>query len=397
MKGRLNILKMSSTPEAKENFIPLAKPWFGPDTIQAIERVLDSGWVIMGREVEVMESSIARLHEAEFASAVSSATAGLHLAIIALGADLVKGAPCYIPSFAWPSAANMAVRSGFRPVFTDVELNTANMSPRLLQKTIEKEEEDNPEYKGNGLLVIIHEFGNPAPMDELMAIANKHHLKVVEDAACALGTSYKGKPVGTFGECGVFSFHPRKSITTGEGGCIITNNPDLKYSFDHLRNHGQAISEKGGKSFVSAGFNYRMTDIQATIGNGQLKAFSKILKKRYELVAQYLSNLNGVYGLVLPENQQGHSWQTFMIILEEKVSREQICKSMRLKNIGCGPASVASHSLDFFKQHFGYHNSDLPNSLTLHNKGLALPLYHDLTLNDVDYVSHSLKEVLTAG
>ena len=385
---------MTSKPESDQPAIPMAKPWFNPGTLEAVENVLKSGWGIMGKEAQTLETTIARRHGAHHGCSVSSATAGLHLAMLSLSAAEGHGAPCYIPSFAWPSAANMAVRSGYKPVFTDVDLKSANISPGHLLEAIKKEEKNGSCGKGDGLLVIIHEFGKPAPLDELIEIAKRHRLRVIEDAACALGTTYKGKPVGTYGECGIFSFHPRKSITTGEGGCVITNSSDIKFSIEHLRNHGQAIESNGSKTFVSAGFNYRITDIQAAIGNSQLKEFPTILQRRKELVERYITNLAGTAGIDLPPADAGHSWQTFMVVLDNSINRDKVILLMGNHKIGCGPASVAGHCLDFFKQNFGFKDDDLPNSFKLHHQGLALPLFHDLKLDQIDYICDCLKKFI---
>jgi dTDP-4-amino-4,6-dideoxygalactose transaminase len=203
--------------------IPLAKPSFDERELEAVRRVLSSGWVVQGPEVEAFESAIAEMHNARQCIAVSSGTAALHVCYLTLG--IGPGDLVFIPSFAWPSAANMAMAVGARPVFVDVLPDTYNIDPADLRKRIQ----ECIEYKWGTprAIVPVHEFGLAADIDAVLQIAEEYGMELIEDAACALGASYKGKPVGTFGKMGIFSFHPRKAITTGEGGAIVTNDDSL--------------------------------------------------------------------------------------------------------------------------------------------------------------------------
>lgn len=262
--------------------IPLAKPCFDEAEVAAVRRVLASGWVVQGPEVEAFEALIAQMHEARHCVAVSSGTAALHVCYLAH--DIGPGDAVFIPSFAWPSAANMATATGAQPVFVDVLPGTYNKDPEDLRRRIgECLEQGQAQPRA---VVPVHEFGRPARMDLILPIADEFDLLVIEDAACALGATFQQRPVGTLGSVGIFSFHPRKAITTGEGGAIVTNNDDLAERCRMFRNQGQTVID-GRRDFEVASFNYRMTEIQAAIGSVQMDRFPDILAKRQELARAY--------------------------------------------------------------------------------------------------------------
>lgn len=360
-------------------WIPLAKPSFDEREVEAVRRVLASGWVIQGPEVEAFEHAVAKMHQARHCIAVSSGTAALHICYLSLG--IGPGDAVFIPSFAWPSAGNMAVVVGARPVFVDVLSDTYNIDPDDLRLRIRQCMEH--KWGTPRALVPVHEFGLAADMDAVLAVAKEYNLDVIEDAACALGATYKGKPVGTFGQMAIFSFHPRKAVTTGEGGAIVTNDDDLAEKCQIWRNHGQ-VFQNGGRDFQVAGFNYRMTEIQAAIGQVQLEKFPEILKRRREIASQYVRELTGCTGMTLPaDDPEEHTWQTFMVVLDEQLKREKVIDKLAEKGIGTGPGSVAGHCVKVYREKFGYKSSDLPISNRLDSHGLALPLYADMTQEDI--------------
>lgn len=371
------------------NRIPLAKPDFDDREVQAVRRVLESGWVVQGPEVEAFEASIAELHQARHCIAVSSGTAALHVCYLALG--IGPGDAVFVPSFAWPSAANMAVAVGARPVFVDVLPRTYNIDPADLRVRIEQCLEHN--WGRPRAVVPVHEFGLAADMSAVIRIAAEHQLEIIEDAACALGATYHGRPVGTFGNLGIFSFHPRKAITTGEGGAIVTNDDGLAGLCRSWRNHGQQFTD-GQRHFLVAGFNYRMTEIQAAIGRVQFDKFSAILQKRRELVGVYLRELIDCPNITLPSQHPEHTWQTFMLVLGENTDTETVMGLLAVNGIGAGPGSVAGHCAHFFGHRFGYDSSTLPSSTRLYSRGLALPLYSLLTESDMEHICRELRGLL---
>jgi dTDP-4-amino-4,6-dideoxygalactose transaminase len=360
--------------------IPLSRPYFDAQELEAVRRVLDSGWVVQGPEVEAFEAEIARLHQARYCVAVSSGTAALHVCYLAMGIGF--GDSVFIPSFAWPSAANAAKLMGARPVFVDVLEDSYNIDPNDLQRSIERcLDERGPTPRA---VVPVHEFGLAADMDRILTIASKYSLLVIEDAACALGAKYKAKSVGLFGQLGILSFHPRKSITTAEGGAIITNDQELAERCRCWRNHGQRIS-KGQREFALPGLNYRLTEIQAAIGRVQLGKFATILEKRRALVLEYFNRLKHHSGFRLPADNPEHTWQTLMLLLDNDVDRATLIQHLAQDGIETGPGSVAAHLGAQFACDYS-----LPMSEKLHRRGLALPLHAGLNVSQISSIVNSL-------
>lgn len=369
--------------------IPLARPWFGEEEVAAVRRVLDSGWVVQGPEVAAFEKAVGTLHQMPHAVAVSSATAGLHLMFLALG--LGPGDVILIPSFAWPSAANMAARAGAIPFFVDVDPLTANLTGETLRRGLQKVRE-----RGLGkprAVVVVHEFGLPAPMTKILEVARAENLIVLEDAACALGAVHQGKPLGHFGRMTVFSFHPRKSVSTGEGGVVVTDEPALADAMRALRNHGQEMLE-GRREFTNAGFNYRLTELQAAVGLAQLQRLPRILEAKKKLAARYLAELHGWRGLSLPSDSSEHTWQTFMITLDSPTERERVQAICKADGVEAGPGSVAGHCGAVWGSQFLEPIDLCPASTRLATCGLALPLHPRMTEDDVYRVVSALRKAL---
>jgi len=360
--------------------IPLSKPYFDEREAEAVRRVLAGGWVVQGPQVEAFEGEIAKLHKARHCIAASSGTAALHICYLALG--IGPGDALFIPSFAWPSAAHMAVQVGARPVFVDVLPNTYNLDAQDLERRIEDCLRN--AWGRPRAVVPVHEFGLAADLDKIRPIAARHSLLVIEDAACALGAAYHGKPVGTFGSLGVFSFHPRKSVTTGEGGAIVTNDSELAERCRAWRNHGQRISA-GRREFVVPGLNYRLTEIQAAIGRVQLAKLPEVLAARRALAQRYIAELSHHPGISVPRDKPQHTWQTFMVVLGLATNRQNVIAAMSLDGFETGPGSVAGHLGNYF-----HGSPDLTISAHLHNHGLALPLYAGMNPNLVGQISAAL-------
>jgi dTDP-4-amino-4,6-dideoxygalactose transaminase len=221
-------------------------------------------------------------------------------------------------------------------------------------------------------------------MAAILAIARKHELLAIEDAACALGASYRGRPVGTLGTAGTFSFHPRKSITTGEGGAIVTNDAALAKRCREWRNHGQS-SAAGKREFVRPGLNYRMTEFQAAIGLAQLKKLPTILERRRQIAQVYLRELGDSEPIRLPSDHPDHTWQTFMVVLPGESNRTETIEMLAAKGVTAGPGSVAGHLGAQAPS-----NRDLPVSAELHHQGLALPLFADLDSSSLPLIAKTL-------
>lgn len=369
--------------------IPLARPWFGDEENAAVCRVLESGWVVQGPEVAAFEKAVGALHQLPHAVAVSSATAGLHLMFLALG--IGPGDVVLIPSFAWPSAANMAARVGAIPFFVDVDPLTANMTADTLKRGLGLARKSG--FGKPRAVVVVHEFGLPAPIEDILAVAQAEGLIVLEDAACALGASHSGQPLGHFGRATVFSFHPRKSISTGEGGVVVTNEAVIADAIRSLRNHGQEMRD-GQRDFTSAGFNYRLTELQAAVGLAQLQRLPGILEIRKRLVVRYLNALDGLSGLSLPANHLEHTWQTFMVTLDSPARRDHVREACKASGIETGPGSVAGHQGAVWGRRFLEPEDQCPVSTHLARCGLALPLHPRLTDEDLDRVVAAVRKAL---
>jgi dTDP-4-amino-4,6-dideoxygalactose transaminase len=352
--------------------------------------VLDSGWVVQGPEVAAFEKAVGVIHQLPHAVAVSSATAGLHLMYLALG--IGPGDVVLIPSFAWPSAANMAARVGATPFFVDVAARTANLTAQTLERGLQQ-------VRARGLgnpraVVVVHEFGLPAPMAEILEVARAEDLIVLEDAACALGAIHDGQPLGHFGRMTVFSFHPRKSVSTGEGGVVVTNEPALADAVRASRNHGQETLA-GRREFTSAGFNYRLTELQAAVGLAQLKRLPGILGAKKKLAALYFEQLEDLRQIRLPANDPEHTWQTFMITLASEAERVRVQEFCKTNGIETGPGSVAGHRAAFWGNQFLEPEDLCSVSTRLATCGLALPLHPRLTEAEVARVTTALRTALS--
>ena len=364
--------------------ISLAKPFFDEKEKEAVCRVLDSGWIMQGKQVADFETNIAEYSGSKHCIAVSSGTAALHICFMALG--IRPGDGIIIPSFAWAAAANIAHLLAARPIFVDSKTSDYNFNVDLIEKIIEQAKSEGIIAKA---IVPVHQFGAPCDISKVLEIATKHNLKVIEDSACALGTKINGQHAGTFGIAGILSFHPRKIITTGEGGAIITDSTEFAEKCRALRNHG---------NLTSAGLNYRMTNIQAAIGLVQLSKLNSILSKRKYIIATYLEILDGQDGIILPDylTNSEHSEdsaiaiQTLMVLLDKDIDRDRIISLMADRGIETNIGSPAAHQLPIFEKTSNY----CPVADILKQQGLALPLYADMTKKEARKVAETLIDVI---
>lgn len=367
--------------------ITLAKPYFDEKEKEAAGRVLDSGWIMQGKHVADFEANIAEYCGSKHCIVVSSGTAALHVSFLAAG--IQHGHGIIIPSFAWPSAANIAHLIGAKPIFVDSQKGDYNLNVDLLEKHIEKAQSDGIRVKA---IVPVHQFGAPCDISKVLEIATKFNLNVIEDSACALGTKTEGQQAGTFGLAGIFSFHPRKIITTGEGGAIITDSDEFAEQCRALRNHG---------NLKSAGLNYRMTDIQAAIGLIQLDKLETILSKRNMVIETYLEMFNSQDGIILPEylSMSGSladskaALQTLMILLDRHIDRDRIISLMADRGIETKPGSPAAHQLPTFAEH----SDPCPVAAELHKQGLALPLHAAMTVEEARMIAGALIEIINSN
>lgn len=366
--------------------IKLASPDISESDIQKAAEVLRSGNLVQGENVDRFERAIAEFTGISDVVVVSSCTAALHLALLTL--DFHPGDAIMVPSFTFPATANVVERIGCEVVLCEVDPQRYIVTPGLLEKALA-----NSKTKNIRGLIIVHEFGFPAQMREIFEIAKKFNLKLIEDAACAFGTMIDGKHVGYYGDIGCFSFHPRKAITTGEGGAIVTRNRAHANLLRKLRNHG-IENQSGEMRFPYAGLNYRMTDFQAALGLGQLQRFPGELSRRKVLAKTYSERMSEFKEISLPQQHAGHSWQTFMVVLQDSIDRKSLMKKMLENDVQTNLGAQALNCLDYYQRKYGYSPADFPNASTLYQRGLALPIHGRLTPDDIETIVEALRRII---
>ena len=364
--------------------IRLTVPALGVEEFKAVERVLKSGYLVQGKEAAAFEEELASYLGCAQAVLVSSGTAALHLSLVGLG--IGRGDAVIVPDFTFPATANCVELAGALPLLCDVDPVTYNITPEGIAKTM-------GQFNGPQSIkavMVVHEFGCPAEMDRIMETAGQFGLMVIEDAACALGAQWREKKIGTWGCCGCFSFHPRKTITTGEGGAIATDDTALAGRIRSLRNHGMASGPKGNH-FVMPGYNYRLTDFQAALGRTQLPRLDRFIDMRRELQEIYRQNLQTA-GIQFPPDIPGHVWQTLMVIVPQPLNSNTVMERMRAEEIETGIGAHCIHDLPYYQDTYPVQAGELGDNVSHHlfTQGLALPLYQGLSENDVQRVCAAL-------
>lgn len=362
--------------------IKLCIPEIGLEEINAVREVLESGMLVQGEKVFEFEKKIEKYLNVKNAIAVSSGTAALHLSLMALG---VKSEDeVIVPDFTFPATANVVESVGANCKFVDINLESFCIDANKIEEKITNKTK---------VIMPVQEFGQSSDMDKIVELAKKYNLKIIEDAACALGTEYKGKKVGTIGDLGCFSLHPRKAITTGEGGIIVTNDDKLAEKVRILRNHG--ISYENGKAeFVSAGLNYRMTDIQGAMALIQIGKLEKINEKRKELAEYYNEVLKNIKSIKMPKEEcyGKHVWQTYHILVQSDIDRNKLINDLRENGIEANFGAYAVHNQHYYKNK--YQIEGLENSVYAYEKGIALPLYAKLDKSEIKYIGDTLEKLL---
>lgn len=376
--------------------ISIAVPSLGEEEWQAVREPMLSGWMTQGPKVSQFEKEFAALHNVKHALAVTSCTTGLHLALEALGVGL--GDEVIVPAFTWVATANVVLYCGATPVFCDVDTTTFNIKVEEIASKITERTK---------AIISVHLFGLCADIDAIQAIIPSH-VKILEDAACAAGASYKNRHAGSLGDMAAFSFHPRKSITTGEGGMVTTNNQELARLSDIMRNHGAEISEEMRHNsskpyllpdFKMLGFNYRMTDLQAAVGLVQLKKLQSFIKERQVWAEYYTEKLKTISWLrpqITPDYITQHAWQAYVCYVDPEKSpmlRNDIMDILQQKGIATRPGTHAVHMLSFYKEKYGIDPDDFPGAKACDQNTMAIPLHNKMTKEDFDYVIEELHAI----
>lgn len=365
--------------------IPLMKPFIPEQSKKNVEEVLNSGFLVQGKFTQLLEEHFQSYFDVKEAIMVSNGTSSLHLALLALGVG--PGDEVIVPGLSFIATANVVELVGAKPVFVDVSLSDNNIDVDKIEEQI------NQRTKA---IMPVHEFGLMSNMSAIMKIAKSHDLKVIEDAACALGAEYDGIRSGMYGDISSFSFHPRKTITSGEGGLIITQDKDLADKMRALRNHGFHF-ENGHSSVVIAGYNYRITDIQSALLHGQLETLNDQIAKKSRIASSYLELLNkDLFHLPMVAENAKHSWQTFHIVLKEKsLNRDKILELLRQENIGCNFGAQCMPGEQYYKDKYQLNLEDYySNSLYISRYGIALPLFYSMELKQVKVVAEKLNNIV---
>lgn len=376
----------------KQRSILISHPATGEEEWQALREPLMTGWLTQGPKVEAFEKAFAMRHGVKYAIATSSCTTALHLILVALG--IGPGDEVIVPAFTWVSTANVVLYCGATPIFIDVDRTTFNIDARQIPKKLTQRTK---------AIIPVHLFGLCADIDAIAEAAP--NIYIIEDAACASGSSFKGRSAGSLGIAAAFSFHPRKSITTGEGGMVTTNNEELAEKVNSLRNHGASISEEerhhGFQPYVLPnfnllGFNYRMTDLQGAVGIVQLAKLDGFIEERQKWASYYTKELADIPWLLTPSAPKGHrhGWQAYVCYLEESKSpktRNEIMQILHEKGINTRPGTHAVHMLGLYKQKFGIAPDDYPCARDCDQYTMAIPLHNRMASEDYELVVETIK------
>jgi dTDP-4-amino-4,6-dideoxygalactose transaminase len=368
--------------------IPIMRPWLGAEEAAAVERVLASGWVAQGPEVAAFEAAVCHALDAPHGVATSSCTTALHLALHVLGVG--PGDEVVVPSLSFIATTNAPRYVGARPVFADVDNETQNVTAETVERVL---------GASTRAVIVVHQAGMPADVDAIAALCESRGVPVVEDAACAIGSTYRGRPVGAGDNLVTLSFHPRKLLTTGEGGMLLTSDVALARRLRRLREHGMAVSahdrHASGSVVVEAyeelGFNYRMTDMQAAVGLVQLGRLDAMVAERRLLAQSYRDALEDVPGLILPADPPygTTNYQSYIVRLDDElpVERDAVMQALLDQGIASRKGIMAAH-LEPACASLG--DPKLPVTERLTARSLILPLFHGMGTRQVERVAQAL-------
>ena len=367
--------------------VPFARPHMSGRESAAIAEVLASGWISQGPRVQEFEAAFAARVGAQAAVATTSCTSALHLALHAAGVG--PGDEVIVPSLSFIATANAVWMCGARPVFADVDPRTCNLDARAARRAVTDR---------TRAIMPVHQVGLPCDMDAMLALADEHDLMVVEDAACAIGATYKQRPVGSIGPVACFSLHPRKVITTGEGGMITFTDPAAAERARSLRQHAMSVSDLARHStaevvvetYPRRGFNYRMTDMQAALGLCQLEVLERMLLRRRLLAERYTAALLDLPHLEPPWEPPyaQRTWQSYSVRLspEAPVGRDELMRLLLADGVPTRRGVMAIH----LEPAYAGSASDLPHTEAAARQMLMLPLFPDLSIEEQDHVLERL-------
>ncbi|MFQ5734321.1 MAG: DegT/DnrJ/EryC1/StrS family aminotransferase [Planctomycetaceae bacterium] len=371
----------------------ITRPSFDESEVENVRRCLQSGWVTQGPMTAEFERRFARRHAVRHALATTSCTSALHLATSALG--LGAGDEVIVPAFTWVTSAHCAEYVGAKAVFADIRTETFDLDPAAFEEAITSR---------TRAVVVVHLFGLAAEMDEILMIAQQHNLAVIEDAACAVGAEYDGVPVGGLGDVGCFSFHPRKVVTTGEGGMVTTNRDDVNEAVKPLRNHGATPPDLPPRPYHMSrfdilGYNLRLSDIQAAVGLAQLDKLDGLLAERRRRAERYHELLADVPDIACPTVpvKCGHTYQSYVVrMMEGGVHRRNgVMDALAEAGVQTRPGTHAVHRLGYYRDKYGWKPEQFPNAVEAEDTTITLPVFPGMTDDQQDVVADWLRSALS--
>jgi perosamine synthetase len=375
--------------------IPLTRPYFDDAEKAAVVGPLETGWVVQGPNVAEFERLFAEYTGAAHAVATSSCTTALHLALAALGVG--PGDEVIVPAFTFVASANAVEYQGATPILTDIDLDTFNIDVEQIEGRISER---------TGVIMPVSLFGLSADMRPVMELAGRHDLYVVEDAACAIGARYERAHAGTLAHLAAFSFHPRKAITTGEGGMLITQNAEWAADAEARRSHGGTVSdlarhEKGAFALPDhneLGYNYRMTDLQGAVGVAQMEKLVWVIQRRRELAHRYDDALSGLEGVSTPYVPPGceHAYQSYVLLVgdEARLGRDDLARALLARGISVRQGTHAVHIQGFYRDKYNLVPEDFPVSFYADRHSLTLPLFPAMTDEEHAYVVEQVRDLV---
>ncbi len=380
---------MNDSNRPIQPFLPFTRPAIDAETIAAVSEVLRSGWLASGPKVAQLEAELSAYLGGRPVRTQTSATAGLEMALLACG--IGRGDEVITPALSFVATANVIVRVGARPVFVDVGLDSRNIDLAQAEAAI------TPRTRA---IMPVHFAGLPVDMERLYDIARRHRLRVIEDAAHAIGSSWRGRRIGSFGDLVCFSFHPNKNMTTIEGGAISGGSAEEITAIELHRWHGQVKSGFDGFDTLLAGGKYNLSDVAAAVGLGQLRRLEEFNARRRALVARYYERWAQDAPLRLPERgDDGHSWHVFTPLLplgQLRISRAQFMEAMKAQGIGTGVHYPAIHVFTAYRA-LGYREGQFPNAERIGRETVTLPLFPAMQDSDVERVVGAVDTILRSA